>query len=526
MPIIPLLSVLLAVAAAPADVLEPLGAGAGAADGVRRALLHGAPYPRTVAEVRERLTSYGGTLTTHIVANRGHLNPEQGSFSFFETYGGPIPGGRVQAGELYLGFFTERRGEVLSVQQDHARGLVMELIAWDSHKHVFNFWELIGDGRNSRWHYRGDSHDIARDVAEVNTGKRPVSFGARLRCSGCHTLGGPILKELEAPHNDWWTTAHGLPLGSLALRPQAEDVGHRLAAALFARAADASNLAVLVKRGVDRLLAAEQSRAPSQLRSELRSLFATMEIQLRSDVRPFLERAGDEVQVPVGFFVDERLLARGPVKVPARLHREALEATGSRFAPGEAPGLIESFHAFLVPVRSYADDRRLERLRAAGLLDDEFIADVLAVDLTTPVFSEARASLLRFVPDAASDVADLRRQLIHALVRATGDAAARELLDNLTRPERTRAFHRARAAAFVERCATVARTRAGAVDLIRIASQRRRELVAADISRNPRGLITEPGFRVIFAEDALGSVPGALRLSPATCRAEPPGLTD
>src|SRR5260221_4651890 len=39
---------------------------------------------------RSRLEKRGGKLKTHIVANRGHENPGLGSFSFFETYTGPM----------------------------------------------------------------------------------------------------------------------------------------------------------------------------------------------------------------------------------------------------------------------------------------------------------------------------------------------------------------------------------------------------------------------------------------------------
>src|SRR5262249_22903940 len=51
------------------------------------------------------------------------------------------------------------------------------------------------------------------------------------------------------------------------------------------------------------------------------------------------------------------------------------------------------------------------------------------------------------------------------------------------------------------------------VDWLRVAAQRRKEIAAAEPSQNPRGTILEPGFRVIFPRDALGTRPGQVRLN-------------
>src|SRR3989338_1067122 len=85
------------------------GGAAGADDAGKRAILAGPRPPRTIYEVRARLLARGGKLSTHIVANRGHENPEGGSFSFFESYAGPMEGGEVREGELFIGFFSERQ---------------------------------------------------------------------------------------------------------------------------------------------------------------------------------------------------------------------------------------------------------------------------------------------------------------------------------------------------------------------------------------------------------------------------------
>lgn len=497
----------------------PMGPAAGPAwassratpdDAFTRTVLSGAP-PRTVFEVRRTLEGLGGTLTPHLVANRGHANPEAGSFSVFETYTGPMRGGTVSEGELFIGYFSERQGDVLAIQQSYDSSLMIEVIAWDKSKRMFNFWELEGNGAGSEWKYRGDSEDVLADVETLNLGAPAPRFGSRLRCSGCHTQGGPIMKELEAPNNDWWTTQGKLELGSLRLEPGPDPSNPRhLAATLFQNRADASSLSRQVKRGLDRLIAA---RRPLPLRHELRALFTTMEMQLASDRVPYRERQGGAVEIPRGFFVDERLAGPGAgVPVDAGRYAEALERAGSRFAPGEAD-LPETHHAFVVPVRSYVDNRVIDRLTASGVLDAELVADVLAVDVATPVYSKARASLLAYVPAKADSAAELREGLI-ANLKGASEPAAQELLRNLSDPTRTAAFHRKRAIALLEACRRNAPQ--AVAGWVALASQRREELRQAETARNPRGRIDEPGFRVIFPEDRLSSTPGRLGLSPET----------
>ena len=52
-----------------------------------------------------------------------------------------------------------------------------------------------------------------------------------------------------------------------------------------------------------------------------------------------------------------------------------------------------------MPEAGFIDNNMVALLIAEGAITPEFAAAVLSVDLTMPVFSEARAALLAFVPD-------------------------------------------------------------------------------------------------------------------------------
>ena len=485
-------------------------------DAVTRGILSGEPVPRNIHAIRERLRQLGGALRTHIVANGGHEHPVSRApmFMAFETYEGPIPGGRVDEGDLFFGFFLGPRNGTLTISD----GFV-ELIAWDRQKAVFNFWELIGPN----WFYRGDSTDVLDNVAALGLGDPNAQFRFTrtspdgtpvLRCSGCHTLGAPIMKEPDPPHNDWWRAGKELPLGGFQTSAAT--------AKLFSEATDAANLARQVMRGIDRLVASPQVVTP--LRVRLRSLFSTMEMNLASDSTPFRDRqkSGAAVEIPAKLFVDSRLSGELPaVSVDLAAYQAALNQTDSRFPPGR-PDSRETRHAFLVPVRSYVDNRVVDRLIDDGLLDAELVADVLAVDMSRPVYSPARGSLIRFVPEKARDVRELREGLIAALRKApSDDRAAAELLANLTDPSRTADEHRRAATTYVDTCRRVGTTPAVVSGWLRYADAQRRRIVAADTAQHPTGQkITEPDFREVFPRQH-ATQPQPLGLNPASCLAEP-----
>ena len=500
-------------------IAQPLFLGDGSPDdAVTRGILAAQPTPRTIFAVRKRLETLGGTIRTHLVANGGHEHPRprdgEVMFMAFETYEGPVPGGVVEEGELFFGFFLAPRDQALTV----AGGFV-ELIAWDQRQHVYNFWELIG----SDWFYRGNSLDILDNIASLGLGEPNARFTMTrsspdgepvLRCSGCHTLGAPIMKELAAPHNDWWREGQGLPLGNL--------LPDRDADAIVSRATDASNLARQVKRGIDRLVASP--RGATSVRGRLRSLFSTMEMNLQSDTLPLQERVASRtaIEIPSAFFVDARLSGDSPgIPVDPSTYGRALSDTDSRFPPTAGTSARDTRHAFLVPTRSYIDNRTIDRLIAEELLDDELIADVLAVDMSRPVYSRARASLIRFVPETAGSADELRQRLLIALRQAPAtDEAARDLLANLTDPARTAAAHRKAAAAYLEACRRSAGTSGAVTGWLHHADAQRRAIEESDTARHPRGLITEEGFRDIFPR-LRAAAPPPVRLNPASCVAEP-----
>ena len=450
------------------------------------------PCPFNVFDFRAQLTAAGAKLKPTLVANRGFHNRKSQAdgmhFMMFEMISGQLKSlnTEIKDGEFFFGHFTVTNGTTLQADQSPARGsLMIELIAWDATKEVFNFYELIGDGSRGQWFYRGDSVDIQQDVRLLHRQAIPAT---QLRCSGCHVAGGPIMKELAAPHNDWWTNQRKLPFGKL--KPDAQ------LNAILQDLVDADELAVSVKAGLQKLAGSakfQQAKKALSLPEQLRPLFCPVELNLESDPVPFDDRAA-QLNIPSAFFVNP-LLAQGSVSVRREHYDAAL--TALNFSSLEtSPKRLDADHGWLTPVKAASDLLAIETLIEQGLIDREFALDVLAVDLTNPLFSAARCGLLRLLPETAEG--DWQKKFQAALKAAPRDPAAQELLNNLTNPARNVALHQERATNFLQQCREHFQTAPEVADLLRLLAQRRAEVLTSKISKIPGGEILEPGFRVIF----------------------------
>ncbi|MFK7823569.1 MAG: hypothetical protein AB8G05_05400 [Oligoflexales bacterium] len=166
--------------------------------------------PESVNELKKLLEIDGLKTFPSIVANRGLHNPTLGSFSIFETTDGFSHSlqKKVKSNYFFFGHFTKLNAKKISLDQDPTKNkLLVEIIAWDIEKNLYNFYELRGkNSTNISWYYRGDSTDALGDNNQLHRQNDPDKpfFGKRMRCSACHVAGGPIMKEIYQPYNDWW----------------------------------------------------------------------------------------------------------------------------------------------------------------------------------------------------------------------------------------------------------------------------------------------------------------------------------
>jgi len=148
----------------------------------------------------------------------------------------------------------------------------------------------------------------------------------------------------------------------------------------------------------------------------LRPLFETVEVNLASSrdtsgfhlfgtPNEFVPDAN--ILIPDNFFLNTRLIAdllqltnaraefRSFGKLTQLENKKLIE--GARVRLGGVPG--DTHFAWFVPEPGFSDTDLADQLLKLGVISPHFLASLLAVDLETPIFSNQRARLLRFIPD-------------------------------------------------------------------------------------------------------------------------------
>ncbi|MCB9091959.1 MAG: hypothetical protein H6620_05315 [Halobacteriovoraceae bacterium] len=448
--------------------------------------------PQNVFEFKESIEQKGLSIDSFMVANRGRNNPKHGSFSIFESVSGSLNVSRnsleVKKGMFYFGHFTGLKGREVVFDQTPSRSkLLIELIAWDYVEKVFNFYELLSVNNKSIWFYRGDSKDILLDNQKLHLQRDPANpeFGRRLRCSACHTSGGPIMKELEAPHNDWWVGARKLEFGPNHLSYEVKS--------LLGNIQDATELSKLVKKSIDSLTLSKEFwsfKKQTSLKEVLRPLFCTQEINLVSDGIP-LQSSTSMIELPISFLINPLLYSTDKkMRISKSGYLNILRKFKVVFPEN---GAIDADHAFLAPVKGHADLVEIKALVNRGVIDRKFVKDVLAVDYQNPTFSQKRCSLLRLVPNSSN----WKHGFIESL-KKTNSMEAKELLQNMTDKNKTESYYNQMGISYLREISLKLKSDLGIENIVKKLYEVREQVKNSEISQNPLGQILEPGFRVIF----------------------------
>ncbi len=293
----------------------------------------------------------------------------------------------------------------------------LEAMGWDDARNRYNYYKLDRQGGALTWKFRGSSVDADKLTPEQRAGT----------CLRCHITGGPVMKELPIPWNNWhsfrslvgYLSPDSPNAWAIAKSPRFLDLA---GAQDFETSFVLPSIKQFDGRRVDALTRAVPGgrREATDGRRLLRPLFETLEYNLTSadqpsGLHPFPTR-GDgpvvDIQVPDTFFLNANLLAGGGftryqglgiaearqfadvLKLTPAEYRDTVKAFQTRIGGRE----FDANFAWLVPEASHADNQMADILVRRGIVTAEFAAAVLAVDLENPVFSQDRESLLQFVP--------------------------------------------------------------------------------------------------------------------------------
>jgi hypothetical protein len=360
------------------------------------------------------------------VVDEGIANPQLGQARrTVITFTGSNPTtGEILTSNLMLSVFFD-------AQAFPSPGFI-EAWGWDNVRGRYNYYKLddtgTPDGRLT-WKFRASS-----------VGADRLTFPERrATCLACHINGGPIMKEVSFPWNNWhsfkspasyltsgqgWPVAHNAAIASGRLNgaetletdgilPSIRQFNNRRINEAIARQDADGNIAVN-GQGIAEVIAGKRL---------LRSLFFTTEFNIissaqKSGLHPFSGKPtgapATDVEIPNTFFLNANLIAGGtPAKYLGLDVPEAAQFSATaKVSPAEYKRLVEASNvqlggirpadtdfAWFVPEPSAIDNDMIDRLMRRGIVSKEFVASVILVDLEQPMLSADRESLWQFVPD-------------------------------------------------------------------------------------------------------------------------------
>lgn len=309
-----------------------------------------------------------GAVTTAVVSETSQV---LGKPDRFRAISSRTCGGRSEHGILIS--TAEIKGDAKSLPLD------VEFMAFDETLGMFSFYTLQG----GVWTFHGTSHDL-------------VSVESASACAACHVDGGMIMKELDNPWLHWEGDAN--TPGAAELIDRIDDLGVRNTGADLEQTVLSANeewTEIWVK---DLLLAGDVGRV-------LAPLFCTKEFNIGTAAKA----AGDGVRfVPAEALIDD-MFDTGSFGLQINVEPEAYEAAiaaskqrivrgGKTLVGPDGKPVVDTHFKLPFIQRARSDQQFVERLIEIGVIDRELALDVLAVDFTRPIFSDARCELLSFAP--------------------------------------------------------------------------------------------------------------------------------
>jgi hypothetical protein len=203
------------------------------------------------------------------------------------------------------------------------------------------------------------------------------------------------MKELDTPWLHW--TGHNNHPGGSELISRNKDLGSETSGAELEGLVKNANR-VWNKTRIDHVMSGETVK----LGELLKPLFCTVEVNLDNGAdfpSPVQGGTGGDMirGIPFDSLLDPQLKSFGSISITFDDYDQLIKANGQRVAG--VSGAVDTVFDYVFPERSHADNDYINQLKAAGILDDDLIKDVLMVDFTRYVFSDDRCGLLSLAPE-------------------------------------------------------------------------------------------------------------------------------
>jgi hypothetical protein len=358
----------------------------------------------------------------------------------------------------------------------------LQVIGWDDAKGVFHFYEH----RDGTWIWAGNSFHA---LDAPSRGEGPFDS---------HVNGSMVMKELKFPWTHWQSVAATVPPEVFAPDDPARNdpLFTKVSGAEFFEAAV---VVPGVRRWTNRRLATttKPDGTVEKVPQLLRQLFETTTVNLVS--APEQSRAitpSTDVHLPPTFFIDAdtlietlKLPAPPSLTVSGQVYLGALESFGVALVDGAFRQPGDTHFAFFVPERALEDIDVVRKCLEIGLVSERFVACVLMIDVSNPIFSTARAALLQYVPDTGKIVAgsspladEIALRIETASAPTSEGSPERAFVANWQLGDGWRAAFEQRLTAYYGALTNRLATADGFADVFRLAESRRRQVRELELS--------------------------------------------
>lgn len=364
-------------------------------------------------------------IATRIVSEEGQILPAE--LASYRAVTSKSCGDRAQFELLFSSFGLRADTDELPRQG-------VEVIAFDRTAGVFNYYKEVG----GKMGFFGGTLDYVFD------GPQGPALTDVNGCANCHAgteesgRGNLNMKELRVPWMHWEGSAETAGADELISR-FSDTLG---------RAKGGPDLESVVKAGNRRNNATVIAalREARDYRRLLRPLFCTEQLHVAT---------GTDNRIPASFMVAPRLGGR-TLTVKASGYNDLIAAIDQK-VPGT--DIADTRFKFAYLERSFDDIDWVDQLIEAQIIDRQFALDVLAVDFTRPIFSDARCDLHELAPEPLDLDPDdlgpgaLRAHFLEALAGAAPGTPAAQLRAHFEATEAGAAIdHAANVEAFLAAC--------------------------------------------------------------------------
>lgn len=358
----------------------------------------------------------------------------------------------------------------------------LQLIAWDNSEGAYNFYERRGEF----WFWAGNSFYALK---EPTRGKGPFDS---------HVNGALVMKELKFPWVHWHSMTASINDDVLA--PNDELRNERL---WIDKLGGQEFEIKVAKPGVVKWNESRLERNLSQnnilknCKQFLRQAIETTTINIVTSKEESKSITTDSlVRIPETFFFNKDVLMDeiglepniSPISFMGEHYASSLN--DFEFLVGDSNFIFkgDTHFAFLVPETSFEDVNLISLLLSKKIVSEKFIASLLMIDFSNPIYSQHRKKLLKYFPDESNmegfALENKFKENIENIESSLADDSSEKLfLRNYNLPDYNWKKHfEKQIEDYFTQVNILIQKREGFYEIVRLAESRRREFRGTDLA--------------------------------------------